>query len=388
MSASPAYLLGRTLALESASAKLAAVAVAPTANPEDEESHLGRNLAMAGAAATPFAGMIGQKPIIHDPHMNPDIHRFTSMNDLSKAARPGDVLVTGKPGGSVWKSFIKPLSGSEMYHSQPVVGRKKGHGLTASAGEFFDKSFRHDTPQDLLRSEADTVAEMAKNYPDATLLRPREGMTPAQLAAFKENALKRSKSKYSDGTAVKTWLKEMFVPKLKAFEDQRTGRICEGNVCSTLPAKAYAQAGKKVIDGKSVKDAFPTDFLRSEAFTPVGAHISSDYKMSPGMRRALPYLSRGAMGLGMAGAVYGASKNPGMAGIPLGLMAGSAAANALGKYTDVPSLLTTAANLGEKGMLSSALKTRVPLLAAGAGAGYLLGNHLKKRMSGDPESEG
>jgi hypothetical protein len=362
--------------------------------PEKEpESHALRNTLMAGAAASPFAGLIGQKPLIHDPHLNANVPRAKSYQEISRMAQPGDVLMTGKPGGSFWKSVIKPLSGSEFYHAQPVVGRRGQHGTTVSAGQFTDPSFDGWSQKSILDADAKTVSQLMKSeYPDVTLLRPKKSMTAEQIKKFQTNAFRRSRQGYDNVAAVRSWAKDMFVPKLKMFEDKKGPGACVGDICSTLPAKAYAAAGQNVIHGKSTADAFPSDFLRSEHLEPVAAHVQGDYKMSPGMRRAMPYMTRGAMGLGLAGATYAASRDPALASVPLGLMAGNSLANRLAPHLkgETPPWLTLGAQLWDtKGkarnkLLKGFLERRLPLTLAGAGASYLGTRAIQSLLSRKP----
>lgn len=353
--------------------------IAEAVAPADDEDHRLRNYAMGAAAAAPFAGMIGQKPVIHDPHLNPDIQRFATMAELSRQAQPGDVLLTTKPGGSVWKSAIQPLSGSEFYHAQPVVGRRRGHGTTLTAGQYDEPEYRRNLKA--VRRDAETIRDMSKTqeYPDVMLMRPKKKLAPEQLAAFKDEALRRSRTPYDHVKAPMTWLKEMFLPKVDLGGKNVRPPVCEGNVCSTLPAMAYERAGVDVLKGKRSQDIFPPDYLRSEAFEPVGVRLKNEYATSPALRKAMPYMTRAGLGAALAAGTYGVSKDPALAAVPVGAAAGAMGANALARSLrgkGLPSLMDFLTQLPElKGKRRAALVRdfagkSVPATLAGAGLAY------------------
>jgi hypothetical protein len=178
---------------------------------------------------------------------------------------------------------------------------------------------------------------------------------------------------YSTPKAFKVWAKDIFVPKLKRFEGKGPSPVCEGDVCSTGPANAMAAAGRKAIHGKAPEDAYPTDFLRSPEYEAVG-HISpQESSWSPGMRKAMPYLSRAGMGLALAGGTYAVSKDPlAAAGIGGGAIAGDAVATALANRRNVlaPSIPEAAMIWGEKPERNAFLKNRLPYQLGGMALGY------------------
>lgn len=301
-----------------------------------EESHRLRNLAMAGAAATPFAGMIGQQPIIHDPHLNPNVRRFKTMDHLQRQARPGDVILTSKPKGSIWKNLIAPVTGSDFYHVQEVVGRRRGKATTSTAGQFFnDQSMKPEVPT---RGKLPTIGDYTNEhgYPDVLLLRPKKPMSPDELKVFQKQVMQRSARMYNDDRAVSTWLRDVFMPKLKGREQAAPRPVCEGDVCSTAPAAGYRAAGRTVVPGKRPEEVFPSDYLRSKNFKAVGARLGSGNRWSDTTRRAVPLLTRAGLGVGMAGGTYLASQHPEAAGALAGAGAGVALANRFFRDTGDP----------------------------------------------------
>lgn len=269
--------------------------------------------AMGVAAAAPFAGLIGEKPIIHDPLQGAEGKTFKSLEQLQRQAQPGDVLLTSKPKGSLFKNFIMPAGRSQFYHAQPVTGRQDGIGYTLSAGDLYDtntpasKALNYDYPI------ADYMRDPDTQYSDALLLRPKQKLTPEQLKTLRAEYGKRSTTYYDNPKAAETFLRDLFIPKHEMFNLGRPETICEGNVCSTMPSQAFHKAtGKSVVPGKRAQDVFPTDFLRSDQFELVGGHITPETRALEGsaMRKAAPWLLRGGIGAGLAGGTYAVSEDP------------------------------------------------------------------------------
>lgn len=363
-----------------------------TEEPE-EESHTVRNLAMAGAAAAPFAGLIGQQPLIHDPHLNRKINRFKTMADLSREAQPGDVLLTSKPHGSVWKTTIAPMSGSEFYHVQPVVGRRGGEGTTVSAGDYVLPENLEGIRREGIGYVGNSAEKVRKamregDYVDALLMRPKQGLTPQQIKAFSDENIIRSAHPYSDSKAIGTWFRDTFLPKIKGVGEKATLPVCEGNVCSTMPAMSYKNIGVDVVPGKGAKDVFPPDFMRSENFVPVGARLSTKYTMSPQMRKAMPYLSRAGIGAALAAAIYGASASPAAAIAPLGAISGGMLADAVAKryghtlpgFLDFAGGTSYAENMKLKNILKN-FGTKATAVGLGATGAYLGAKAFQRHLA-------
>ena len=369
--------------------------------PDDRGSKPLQHPAALGAlAAAPFAGMIGQKPVIHDPMRGAKGQRFQTMQDLSRAARPGDILMTTKPRGSAFKGTITPLSGSEFYHAQPVVGRRGGLGTTVDTGQFYAHENLPKTQH--LKGEAPEISKAMRGmYPDVALLRPKKPLTPGQQKKFVERALQRAYPDYAYGKAIESWLRDLFVPKLDALNKNRPPVACEGNICSTLPSQAlYEASGRNVVPGKVPQDVFPTDFLRSENFELVGSKLRPKlYEKPEWFRKAMPYLTRGAAGAGLAGTAYAASEDPNMVGVPVGALGTSMGADTAARklmadperYRDVvptsmdalQSTFMTHPELSTKQILGRYLTRRIPLLAAGGAAGYYSLDALRNKLRKD-----
>jgi hypothetical protein len=348
------------------------------------------------AGASPFAGLIGQKKVIHDPYLNPKGTQFKTMKDLGAAAQPGDILMTSNDGRSMWKSFIAPQSGGEIFHTQPVVGRRRGMGTTVTAGENAGASLG-----EIKRDKAYYVDDVPKamragGYTDATLLRPKKPLTTAERKKFVDKVLERSGKKYDNNKALTTWLKDMFIPKIKGVTGRGKQVRCEGNVCSTMPAQALHEAtgGKRqVVPGKRAQDIFPTDFSRSEAYETVGSRTPSKYTKSLLRRRLTPYLSRGALGVGLAGGTYAVSQDPAVAGSAAGVGAGALLSGKLIKKNPTAiGVLEEAMAGGEAGgkwnkwgRLKRWSGVKAPLVAAGGALGYLGARKAMKAFRGKEE---
>jgi len=349
----------------------------------------------------PFLGAIGQQSVKHDPLLNESIQRHKTLAELARRARTGDVLVTSKPSGSFWKSFIRPLTGSEFYHVQPVVGRRGGQGTTTSAGSFSDPSYAQDTRQQLRQQSSKIPAEMKHlGYEDAVLLRPNKKLTPEQKRVFIKDMMGRAQAPYNTGNAVKTWLHDLFVPKLESLQKGKDLPVCEGGVCSSAPAMAYNKAGIQVAKGKAQRNAFPGDFLRSDALRPVGAVVKSPYSKAVALRKATPWLARGAVGAGLAGGIYATSEDPALLGAVPGVVAGSALGGKLeqvlrGKKAPVQSIhggliatLMEARKGARRRLLHRALTGRIPGALLGGGLAYGASRALQGALRRPSPSEG
>lgn len=343
--------------------------------------------AMTAAGLSPFAGMIGRQPIIHDPLQGAKGKDFKSLEGLQRAAREGDILLTSKDKGSLFKGFIDPVGGSQFYHAQPVTGRAGGKGYTLSAGDLAGeemspaKALLHDYPiAEHLRNDANA-------YSDAVLLRPKRPLSPEELERLRESYGARVQREYDNKKAVSAFLHETFVPKVDALARRRAQTVCEGNVCSTLPAMALHEAtGRSVVPGKAAQDVFPTDFLRSTEYELVGSHVTPATRQLQGSawRKAAPWLLRGGMGAALAGGTYAATEKPELAAAAAGAGAGTAAlTHAAQRGWISPDKIPTWHDLGgtimsENGLRSPEaralgkqfLKTHVPAMAAGGLAAY------------------
>jgi hypothetical protein len=325
----------------------------------------------------PFAGAIGEKKLIHDPLLGAKGKNFASLKDLSAAAEIGDIVLTAKPQGSIWRHAQLPTTGSEWYHAQGILDKAKGYGAnmtweqvmalpdeitedvlgmavdeldelppkekrqalatlqneigsakatTLQAGYFknstekeiralIDKGF---TPEQI-REYAGGIERLAPdlqghNYQDVALLRPKTPMTPEQVKTFQNEMLVRGTKPYSQPTALKVWLKNLFLPKFEGME-KVTGGLgvnCKNNVCSTMPAQSYQQAtARSILAGKRPQDLAPADYLRSGEYELVGSRLDpSKFRLSPRMRKALPWITRGGVGAGLAAGTYGATQEP------------------------------------------------------------------------------
>jgi hypothetical protein len=363
-----------------------------------------QSVAVGTAAASPFAGLIGQKKIIHDPLQGAQGQRFRSMKELQAAAKPGDVLMTTKPKGSLWKNFIAPFSGSEFYHAQPVVGRRAGQGTTATAGEFNPSVFEKFKPKDIIREDVDEIAKaMRGEYPDVALLRPKN-LSAAARKEVAERSMGRAVKNYDTVQAIKGWLKDVFVPKIPGLEKLGPQTICEGNVCSTVSSQAlHDVTGRSVVPGKAAKDIMPPDFLRSSEYELVGSKVDpSRYRMSPALRKAAPYLTRGAIGLGLGGLAYGATEEPELIGAGAGAYgAGKGMEKYLAKrlgdkrvWKEFPLPFDTLEAMMDPSRKNRWQKLRrfggrrLPVVAAGGLLGYGAAKGLKHLFSDDEDSKG
>lgn len=355
---------------------------------ESESSDIDPRLVAAGLAApTPFLGMIGQKPIIHDPATNPNIPRFESARDIEHLVRPGDVLITGKDEPSIWRGFSEPFSGSALYHAETVGRNRTGHP-THVGNEMFNSPRWTNASDDELARNALRIRNMARgHYPDFVVLRPKNlgGNTEPVM----QDVLARSKRKYDLDTALGAWLHDIFVPKTKLTQKIRPEVICEGNICSTIPSMALkSKANIDVIPGTPASLTMPADFLRSTEFEPIAA-VGTHTAPGTFTKNVKPFLARGALGLGVAGAAYEASEHP---DITAGLAGYGLTNHLIRKYTgpinaenlqdlghlDAPHTLLAGDKYvpgGRRALAQFATRRVAPSLLAGVGS-YALAKHL------------
>lgn len=328
------YIYGRQQALERVGLEKHSAAT----NNDESGISTGQGVAMGAAAAAPFAGLIGQKPLIHDPHLSNVGERYKTVDDLARAAQSGDVLVTTKPNFSMWKQTMTPLTGTDFYHAQPVIGRRGGQGVSASAGEFHDPSYK-GAPLKNIVADSDKIPGMATDYSDYVLLRPKD-VNKQEIKQIAQNSGKRLTREYDMFNAMRAWAHDLFVPKIPGVENLKGNTVCEGNVCSTLPAQALKEVtGKDVVPGKPAKFVMPADFLRSDKYDLIGAHLPNKGP-STFNRKILPYASRAALGAGLAAGTYATTENPEVAAVPAGMVAGNyLGPKLLGAKKDVPNLI-------------------------------------------------
>lgn len=280
---------------------------------EAPEDHTVRNVAMGVAAASPFGGLIGRKPIIHDPLQGAVGENYASYSDLAKAARPGDILLTSKAKGSVFKNVIDPGGGSQFYHAQPVVTRSRNKGTTYSAGDFIGDTLEDGRPRDRAFRVDDYVKGPETNYSDGVLLRPKKPLDKKTQKAYLDALDARVLRPYDSMHGVRSWLRDMFVPKIKGVTDRRPDTICEGNVCSTMPAQAYHETtGRRVVPNVAAQDTMPVDYLRSQDYELVGSHVTPETRALQNKwgRKVAPVALRAGIGAGLAGGVYAGTEDP------------------------------------------------------------------------------
>ena len=284
----------------------------------------------------PFMGLIGEKKITQDPYYNKNIPRMDSKS-LERMAQPGDIVMTStRDTAGYYKKPQLALTGSEFYHAEPVISRTKKNPITAEAGLFNpDKNprYKKDTVESILEKSKGTpmgkrVSDSgAAMYEDAVLLRPKKKMTPEQLLEYRKTLAGRGRERYSGQLAVRAYLRDMFLPKIKRVTDatKPLGAGCEGEMCSSLPSTAYEKVtGTKMSPGKHSRSVLPADLLRSNSpYEAVGSALRNEKALAtPGKRLAKRLALRGGVGAALAGTGLLAYNEPEAIG---GLAAGAAA---------------------------------------------------------------
>lgn len=183
-----------------------------------------------------------------------------------------------------------------------------------------------------------------EDYQNVALLRPTKPLTSKELQVFQDQMLQRAMQPYENPKALEIFLKDLFVPNIKGMKRlMGTQEItCKGNVCSTMPSQAYTAAtGEPVISTKRPQDVMPADYMRSDKFKLVGHHLADEFPMHKGFRKALPYLTRGGIGLGLGAAAYTGAEDPTLlAAVP----------GAAGAYLGAKALSPKIKSIADKGM--------------------------------------
>jgi hypothetical protein len=286
----------------------------------------------AAAAASPFLGMIGEKKLVHDPHLNPNV-THASLKDLERMAQPGDILLVSRPSWEGFKATQSPFSGSEFFHAAAINGKRKGKATILDAGEALrgDDGRHIPTPQAASNQSRTLRAHMAHHkYKDAVLIRPERPMTPEQQATYLEELAKRTNREYSFSKGIHATFRDLFVPKIFRSGKDRVKRhleknVCKDQMCSSFPAEAHAAAGTASgFRGKLPGEMLPADFLREgSGFVPVAASLGHQTRAYKGLldRAAYRYGSRAALGAALGGAAYGTAQDPVMAASVVGGLA-------------------------------------------------------------------
>ena len=334
--------------------------------PEDpEESHLGRNVAMAAGAALPFAGLIGQRKQIHKG--KGEELDFQAFKDK---IRPGDILLTGDKALDRSKGAISAVSGNpEGYHVATPTTRRGTHvaEMTGPGMLHRETGIRENERMHLLRPKfkgeelqqfIDSQAQLARQVDDLRkgVKRHLRGVDIGGTDIDRAARFARG-STYDESGATMTGIKEMLLPKFRTaagIEKQRdrvmaarkaftpaeidatakrlataiaaarqSGKELRHDIlpqdlthllppdiaaiCSTVPGISMP-AGKPVVPNKLPKDLLPIDFLRSEHFEPVARYNPHPLTPHDRLLRHGPLLTRLGVGGLLAGGIYGGSK--------------------------------------------------------------------------------
>ena len=361
---------------------------------DKDESHTLRNVAVGGAAASPFFGLLGQKKQIHNPEITPGARRL-SLAEIEQMARHGDVVLSGRAGGG----FKESITGTSTPHAEVVLGRRGGKAIGVTPGEFVPEQLRRAGVKNPALAEAyaryagqiernpKAIQRLQRTLGDrldalgqkrVILLRPETPLTPTQLKSLREVGYREAAKPWSATKGFLTTLRDWFVPKHKLFNaiNPRKGQLCTGNICTTQAGKALEAGGvSEIAAGKRAKDLVATDFLSSDKLKMIGhyEHPGLIPKLSPAARKALHYGARGALGLGLAGSTYALSEDPYLATAPIGAFGAAAGARKLFGHQNFrplkAGLFSPAARRGPR--LRNIGTRTLPLMLAGGLGTYL-----------------
>jgi len=271
---------------------------------------------MAGAALLPFAGLIGQKPVIHEGAGT----EFKTLSELKEHVQPGDVILSSPKKKGLVSVAVSMGSGTpDVTHASFVDDKRRlisnlntspRHGPTI-------ERFRPDRTYTILRPHGVDSGELSKRY--RAQLDAMEKLVQEHKPLVKSPAALRELRKQfysSPGQMLASSVREIFAPKifqdtsksrLKSFLKKPTGpAICDtvSGWCS-FPGAAAMPEGKPVVPGKRLQDITPTDFLRSEHFKPVGGFGRGQKQLLNTFLKAGPAITRVGLGALGAAAAYG-----------------------------------------------------------------------------------
>lgn len=383
-----------------------------------EESHTARNLAVGSAAAAlPFAGMIGQRKLIHDPTRSASAAGVEAWNDaynMRRAAQPGDVLVT-RAAQNGTDTIMTALTGSPYHHVESVLapdrvmmsGDLHLDPKQFASKELYEKALASQAALPAARKVryANRVTDLARNSDEMLLLRPKQApnMPHLETAAMHLAELPHSLT----GKGPSAALHEVFVPKLNVVDKirgllrgKRDKLICNDTMCSTFTAGVSDAAGTmpRGNPGKALEHAIPPDFLRSPDFDLVGRYVNPEAeqlseKALKNMRR-MGLAGRAGIGLALGAGAYGLTEDPmlaaGAAGAAVTPSVVRAVLNRVSKnphkgYETLRPVSRAGADIIKRrwGNLRSIGTRTVPVALAGGLAAYLGGKKLYNSLTGD-----
>lgn len=273
-----------------------------------KESSLVEDDSSAPAVA---AGAAGSLPIIQGLRSGalgmPEAKgRALTLEQLEKTLRPGDILLTSQPGySSAFKAPIAAMGGDPYgYHVETVMNNPKSgapryiHSTPAEGGAAFNTG-RPITEQDVIvkrLKDQSKVKEFVKNL---------KGYGKREEVLRNMLGLEAPMEMYDKSTAIKGGAKSFIPERLRRFFFKDTAALPGATVCSTLPGMACPV---DLAPGVAKHEIMPHHLQRSAALETVG-HYRAPRKAYQtayeGLLRAAPWITRGALGLGLG---YGAYK--------------------------------------------------------------------------------
>lgn len=365
----------------------------------DEDNTL-RNVAVGGAAASPFLGLIGQRRLLHDPHLGAkpvmgqmDIHK------LMMEAQPGDIVAysLGKGGKrGIYPQLFEALLGTPYHHTEAVVGKHEGlFGKSIAPGQELTGDVTSSVPEQLARTK--TIGQHAAEggYRDAILLRPKQfmqtgGQITPEVQRFIDQAVLTAREPFVLPRGIKGVVRDLFVPKIPGLTDRgktrAMGDVYKGLVCSTGSCEALAAGlGERspVIPGKGAREVLPPDFLRSKNLQLIAHAPGSEpiTQLSRYGRLARNLGIRAGLGAGLAGITYGVTEDPLATATAAGALTPMLVRGALGKrlkqpMTQLPKLKHLIYSYTGPSEFSKAIqkgfrRRTLPLMALGGLGAYL-----------------
>ena len=293
---------------------------------EKEPSHRLRNGLMLGAAALPFAGMIGNKAPVHEGRGQ----EFGSLEELGRSVKPGDVVLSS-PHKKTFTTLGIGLGTGVPDVSHAAFVDDMGRLVSTEANEITAgpllNQFEKDRAYTVLRPRAGgplNPQEMARSYRrqfDAAnkleAAARAQGATPEAINALRSQFYTKTRG------FIRTPLHSVMAPSIgangagdaakKIFDDftknpNAANAHCHAGGWCSLPGAMAFPKGVDVVPGRLPGDTTPVDFLKSPHLQPVGGFGRGKNRYVDQMVRAGPTAARLTYGAIAAAGVYAADK--------------------------------------------------------------------------------
>jgi hypothetical protein len=256
------------------------------------------------------AGIAGSAPIIQGARSGalgrPEVggRMIKNVEKLESMLKPGDILLTSKPGyGSHFKAPIAMMGGDPFgYHVETVLSTPKSgprfiHSTPAAGGASVYSGGLIEGEDVIVKRLKDQsqVKEFLKNLKK---YKGREDVLEKMLGEYARAGM------YDTGAAIKGGAKSFIPEPLRRLFFKEKAPLPGATVCSSLPGMTCPV---DLAPGVPKHEIMPHHLQRSAALETVGHYRAPrklHQKIYEGLLRASPWVTRGALGLGLGYGAY------------------------------------------------------------------------------------